>query len=261
MTWLLPGKCTEPGLRLLMVSIRSGNLSQSLQHVAGDTDKKHTICLRVLPVDDDLKVLWAHKSQDVETIVFDTGLMFNMRAMVYGDHQWGVFPARSSLSGWTILKESYKWRRGPLNSMVKPAKRRPPRGFRRDCIMINLLDVPTSVNVTLDNDPGVNESSEYTALACGPSHTPISVNSCVVNGVRFVVHSRDERRTTQNSGICSPGPNGEMYYGQLEQSECFHILSFKTVLFELLRDSDDEDLVNLDIDDGVNVVYSSEEED
>nr|GFA29024.1 S-adenosyl-L-methionine-dependent methyltransferases superfamily protein [Tanacetum cinerariifolium] len=39
-----------------------------------------------------------------------------------------------------------------------------------------------------------------------------SVNSCVVNGVRFVVHSRDERRTTQNCGICSPGLDGEMYY-------------------------------------------------
>ncbi|GJU94637.1 hypothetical protein Tco_1319393 [Tanacetum coccineum] len=69
----------------------------------------------------------------------------------------------------------------------------------------------------VDNDPGVNESSELFALACGPSQTPISVNSCVVNGVRFVVHSRDERRTTQNNGICSPSPDGEMYYGQLEQ--------------------------------------------
>nr|GEY04550.1 hypothetical protein [Tanacetum cinerariifolium] len=164
--------------------------------------------------------------------------------------------------------------------------------------------------------------------------TPISVNSCVVNGVRFVVHSRDERRTTQNSGICSPGPDGEMYYGQLEQILEFSYLSFKNVLFQVkwfntsnkgqddpdvihvdnsydlalsnslndleiaalhidgqsidvdappdiidvvdedddiideedpiphdLVDSDDEDLVNLDIDDGVNVVYSSEEED
>ncbi|GJU23506.1 hypothetical protein Tco_1156848 [Tanacetum coccineum] len=36
----------------------------------------------------------------------------------------------------------------------------------------------------VDNDPGVNESSELFALACGPSQTPISVNSCVVNGVR-----------------------------------------------------------------------------
>nr|GFA07922.1 hypothetical protein [Tanacetum cinerariifolium] len=35
----------------------------------------------------------------------------------------------------------------------------------------------------VDNDPGVNESSELFALACRPSLTPISVNSCVVNGV------------------------------------------------------------------------------
>ncbi|GJV13870.1 RNA-directed DNA polymerase, eukaryota [Tanacetum coccineum] len=85
----------------------------------------------------------------------------------------------------------------------------------------------------VDNDPGVSESSELFALACGPSQTPISVNSCVVNGVRFVVHSRDERRTTQNNDICSPGPDGEMYYGQLEQILEFSYLSFKTVLFRV----------------------------
>ncbi|GJS43635.1 retrotransposon gag domain, retroviral aspartyl protease [Tanacetum coccineum] len=33
----------------------------------------------------------------------------------------------------------------------------------------------------VDNDPCVNESSELFALACGPSQTPILVNSCVVN--------------------------------------------------------------------------------
>nr|GEX31285.1 hypothetical protein [Tanacetum cinerariifolium] len=64
----------------------------------------------------------------------------------------------------------------------------------------------------VDNDSGVSESSELIALACGPSQTPISVNSCIVNGVRFFGHSRDECRTTQNSGICSPGPDREMYY-------------------------------------------------
>nr|GEZ60163.1 hypothetical protein [Tanacetum cinerariifolium] len=85
----------------------------------------------------------------------------------------------------------------------------------------------------VDNDPGVNESSELFILTCGPSQTPISVNSCVVNGVRFAVHSRDERRTTQNSVICSPGPDGEMYYGQLEQILEFSYLSFKTVLFRV----------------------------
>ncbi|GKF59713.1 hypothetical protein Tco_0176499, partial [Tanacetum coccineum] len=68
----------------------------------------------------------------------------------------------------------------------------------------------------VDNDPGVSESSELFTLACGPSQTPISVNSCVVNDVRFAMHSRDERRTTQNNGICSPGPDEEIYYGQME---------------------------------------------
>ncbi|GJX30536.1 gag-pol polyprotein [Tanacetum coccineum] len=86
----------------------------------------------------------------------------------------------------------------------------------------------------VDNDPGVSATSELFALACGPTPTPISLNSCVVNGVRFVVHSRDERRTTQNSGICSPGGNdGEMYYGQLQEILEFSYLSFKVVLFRV----------------------------
>ncbi|GKD88968.1 hypothetical protein Tco_1364475 [Tanacetum coccineum] len=37
----------------------------------------------------------------------------------------------------------------------------------------------------VDNNPGVGESSELFALAYGPSQTLISVNSCVVNGVRY----------------------------------------------------------------------------
>ncbi|GJT23932.1 retrotransposon protein, putative, ty3-gypsy subclass [Tanacetum coccineum] len=54
------------------------------------------------------------------------------------------------------------------------------------------------------------------------------------NGVRFVVHSRDERRTTQNSGICSPGEmDREMYYGQLEEILDFSYMSFKVVLFRV----------------------------
>ncbi|GJR94126.1 reverse transcriptase domain-containing protein [Tanacetum coccineum] len=84
----------------------------------------------------------------------------------------------------------------------------------------------------IDKDPGVSESDELFALACRPTLSPISVNSCVVNGVRFVVHSLDERRTTQNNGICSPGEkDGEMYYGQLEEILEFSYMSFKVVLF------------------------------
>nr|GEZ71148.1 proton-dependent oligopeptide transporter family [Tanacetum cinerariifolium] len=85
----------------------------------------------------------------------------------------------------------------------------------------------------LDKDLGVSASSELFALACGPTLTPISVNSCVVNGVRFVVHNRDERRITQNSGICSPGEDEEMYYGQLEQILEFSYMSFKTMWFRV----------------------------
>nr|GFA07012.1 hypothetical protein [Tanacetum cinerariifolium] len=80
---------------------------------------------------------------------------------------------------------------------------------------------------------GVSKSSELVTLACGPSQTPISVKSCVLNSVRFIVHSRDERRTTQNIGICFPGPDEEMYYGQLEQILEFSYLSFKTMLFQV----------------------------
>nr|GEW06268.1 hypothetical protein [Tanacetum cinerariifolium] len=44
---------------------------------------------------------------------------------------------------------------------------------------------------------------------------------------------RDECRTTQNSGICSPGPNAEMYYGQLQEILKFKYLLFKVVLFQV----------------------------
>nr|GEV45276.1 hypothetical protein [Tanacetum cinerariifolium] len=78
------------------------------------------------------------------------------------------------------------------------------------------IDIPGQVQEIrqrrVDKDPGVSASSELFALACGLTPTLISVNSCVVNGVRFIMHNRDECRTTQNSGICSPGEDGEMYY-------------------------------------------------
>ncbi|GJV12939.1 F-box domain containing protein [Tanacetum coccineum] len=102
------------------------------------------------------------------------------------------------------------------------------------------------------------DNNELFALANGPSWTPISVNSCVVKGVRYVVHSRDERRTTQNSGICSPSPDGEMYYGQLQKILEFKYLLFKVVLFRVKRLSDDEDalphdLADSDVEDLINV--------
>ncbi|GJV68212.1 hypothetical protein Tco_1483721 [Tanacetum coccineum] len=88
----------------------------------------------------------------------------------------------------------------------------------------------------INKDPSVSESGELFAMACGPTPSPISVNSCVVNCVRFVVHSRDERRTNQNSGICSPGEkDGELYYGQLEEILEFSYMLFKVVLFRAFK--------------------------
>nr|GFB86487.1 hypothetical protein [Tanacetum cinerariifolium] len=81
--------------------------------------------------------------------------------------------------------------------------------------------------------PSVSTSSELFALACGPTPILISINSCVVNGVRLVVHSHDEHRTTQNKSICSPGEDEEMYYGQLEEILEFLYMSFNTVLFRV----------------------------
>nr|GEX61436.1 hypothetical protein [Tanacetum cinerariifolium] len=86
----------------------------------------------------------------------------------------------------------------------------------------------------IDNDLGVSATSELFALPCGPTPTLISVNSCVVNGVRFVVPSSDERRTTQNSCICSPGgKDREMYCVQLQEILEFSYLSFKVVLYRI----------------------------
>ncbi|GJT45171.1 hypothetical protein Tco_0953886 [Tanacetum coccineum] len=133
-------------------------------------------------------------------------------------------------------------------------------------------------HVDNDKDPEVSTTNELFALACGPTWTPISINSCVVDSVRYVVHNRDERRTTQNSGICSPGPDEEMYYGHFKKSSICQSWRLRTAniidvvdqndditddkdpLPHDLADSDDEDLINVD-DDGVDKVYSSEEED
>ncbi|GJT94947.1 putative reverse transcriptase domain, ribonuclease H-like domain, aspartic peptidase domain protein [Tanacetum coccineum] len=147
----------------------------------------------------------------------------------------------------------------------------------------------------VDNDPGVSATSELFALACGPTPTLISVNSCVVNGVRFAMHSRNERRTTQNSGISLPEEDPDVIHfdnssdfplstslndldnatlhidGQstevdapsdiIDLDENDDIIDDEDALPHDLAYSDDEDLVNFDDDDGVDVVYSSEEED
>nr|GEX40268.1 hypothetical protein [Tanacetum cinerariifolium] len=107
----------------------------------------------------------------------------------------------------------------------------------------------------IDKDPGVSASNELFALACGPTLTPILVNSCVVNNVRFVVHNQ----TTQNND--GQSINVDVPPDIIDVDEDDDIIDDEDVIPHDLTDADDEDLVNVDDNDGVAVVYSSEEED
>lgn len=50
--------------------------------------------------------------------------------------------------------------------------------------------------------------------------------------MRFVVHSRDIRRTTQNSGVSTAGFDGCLFYGQLEEIlELIYLTGCNVVLF------------------------------
>ncbi|GKC55894.1 Myc-type, basic helix-loop-helix domain-containing protein [Tanacetum coccineum] len=75
-------------------------------------------------------------------------------------------------------------------------------------------------------------SLELFALASEPKDHANYYTSCIVNGVKFVVRSRDERLITQNSGVSTPGENGSMFYGLLEEIvELNYLTHQKVVLF------------------------------
>ncbi|GJR90026.1 hypothetical protein Tco_0214037 [Tanacetum coccineum] len=74
-------------------------------------------------------------------------------------------------------------------------------------------------------------SEELFSLTCGPT-SACTYPACLVNGVKFVVHERDILHTTQSIGVSTPGLDGEMYYGQLEEIlELTYIGNRKVVLF------------------------------
>ncbi|PWA81003.1 hypothetical protein CTI12_AA171290 [Artemisia annua] len=82
---------------------------------------------------------------------------------------------------------------------------------------------------SVDNDPSCNP--ELFSLACEPESNVTSYTVCVINGVRFLVHDRDIRRTTQSNGVSTPDPIVETYYCQLEEIlELTYIGNHKVVL-------------------------------
>lgn len=75
-------------------------------------------------------------------------------------------------------------------------------------------------------------TQELFALAQGPQWGAFSYTSCIVNGVRFAVQSLDNRRTTQNSGVSTIGPEGLTFYGQLEDIiQICYFTGYSVVLF------------------------------
>ena len=66
------------------------------------------------------------------------------------------------------------------------------------------------------NNGDIGMTDELFALANGCMPTVCSHTGCVVNGVKFVVHSRDACRKTQNSGVYVPSSEGEPFYGVLQ---------------------------------------------
>nr|GEU92471.1 arginyl-tRNA synthetase, class Ic [Tanacetum cinerariifolium] len=244
MTWHATGKCTELGKMQHLVDGRLCMKESSFMLtllIPGPKSLGKHIDVYMRPLIDDLKDLWALKGYKAcPTCNEDTPSI-----RVFGHKRF--------------LKKPHKWRRS-LDFNGETEGGDPPRKFNRDQIMAQLARLSTRLKGkhpsefpnqdmkeeflgwfgsqirqrNIDKDSGASASTELYALACGPTPTPILVNSCVVNGVRPVVHNHDERRATQKNGIFSPGDkDGDMYYGQLEEILDFLYMSFKFVLFQV----------------------------
>ena len=79
-------------------------------------------------------------------------------------------------------------------------------------------------------------NDELYALTCGLDVIVFSYFGCIVNGVWFLVTSRDEHRTTQNSGVMVPREhdNEEIdFYGVLNNViELIYPLGYRVILFK-----------------------------
>ncbi|GJY63739.1 putative zinc finger, CCHC-type, LTR copia-type gag-polypeptide, partial [Tanacetum coccineum] len=98
-------------------------------------------------------------------------------------------------------------------------------------------------HVDNDKDPEVSTTSELFALACGPTLTPISVNSCIVNGVSL----NDLDFATLHIDGQSTDVDAPPDIIDVDKDD--DITNDKDALPRDLEDSDDEDLVNVVVDD------------
>ncbi|XP_076926567.1 uncharacterized protein LOC143589798 [Bidens hawaiensis] len=92
------------------------------------------------------------------------------------------------------------------------------------------------------NPSQMNE--ELYALSCPPDNRVLSQKGYIVNGVKFLVKSRDDRRQTQNCGVMVPGVHNDVeddYYGYLDEVieisfiRCYRVVLFKCTWFDTDR--------------------------
>jgi hypothetical protein len=68
------------------------------------------------------------------------------------------------------------------------------------------------------DDRGRKEMGDKLVMHCRrPKETAIRYNRYVVNGKLFRTRAHDAGKRTQNSGVCVPTVDGEMYYGKLTE--------------------------------------------
>ncbi|GJQ95730.1 hypothetical protein Tco_0006869 [Tanacetum coccineum] len=237
MTWHATGKCTEPGLAADGFN-PFDNLCQYYNMwpvILTTYNLPPWLCMKESSFMLTLLILGPKSpGKDIDTI--------------------NDFPARSILSGWS--GQGYKAcpkcnEDTPSMHVAKP--------------IIELCSFFKQIcSQTLMEDDMLKDQSKVVDIMCNleliypPSFFDIMIHLVIYLPLEALEDGpirprRDERRTTQNSGICSLGDkDGEMYYGQLEEILEFSYMSFKVVLFRVKwfetsnEGQDDYDVIHFD---------------
>ncbi|GJR99000.1 protein kinase, ATP binding site-containing protein [Tanacetum coccineum] len=258
MTWHAIGECTEPEPRNVRLRLAAdgfnpfGNLSQAysmwpalkgVETIDVATGQKFNMRAMVLWTINDFLARsslsgWSGQGyRACPTCNEDTSSVRVLGKIAYVGHR-------------RFLKKPHKWKR-LLEFNGEMENGDPPRKFDRDQIQAQLARLPThvkgkhpsyggvkikrnvlvelnwtkrSIFYELDKFPNKDMKEEF------PDWFGSQISQRHVDNDPSVC--RDERRTTQNSGICSPGgKDREMYYGQLQEIPEFAYNLFKVVLF------------------------------
>ncbi|KAK2659537.1 hypothetical protein Ddye_006070 [Dipteronia dyeriana] len=99
--------------------------------------------------------------------------------------------------------------------------------------------------ISLHHKGSIEATDELYSLSCGPDLRVNSYTSCIVNGVCFHSKARDERRTTQNSGVAVPGEHDDNaidFYGFVTAIlQLNFILGYNVPIFKCQRANDVEE--------------------